>query len=297
MGTSTYYRLACDYDGTVDWEGAGREVDIDILGFGVNDYDVSGTIYRRAVMGWDSTMSVGSRLYRRKNMRLNLQCRVDDEDMARLIESWALLFPELWVPSRGFDCLKYYDDSDAEYDDMEGEHERPNNTPKTLFDDTDDYLYIGSKTEQFTEVDVVMDVLGVAGTIVWEYWDGDSWEVVSVTNGEFTGNARAYWTAPGDWVKYIIGAIHADPMYYIRAHASVSPDTNPDVIYVKRHRPISCYLMSSDDEGATWDFWYRQYYPERYYPNSFVIRKVDRILTTGAPTMYKFNIELVEANY
>ena len=295
--TTYEYKLVCDYDGTVDWDGAGREVTLYPKSISVSEFDASGTTYRRAIMPWNTSKTVGTREYRQKNQRLTINTRVADEDAARLLESWGLMFPELWEPSRGFDALKYYDDSDVEYDDMEGAYERPNNTPKTLFDDIDDYLYIGSKTAQFTAIDVYMDVLGVGGTLVWQYWDGDSWETLTVTNGGFTANAKMSWTAPGDWAKYIISAIHPDPMYYVRCSASGSPSPDPQVMFIKRHRPISCYLMQSADGGATWDFWYRPYYSTRYYPNSFSMKNVDRVLSTGSPTLYLLNITLVEANY
>lgn len=287
----------CDYDGTCDWDGTGRELEINPLSFDISEFDVSGKSYRRASMPWNTSLAVGTREFRRNNQRLTLECEIVDEDASRLIESWALLFPELWVPSRGFDYLKYYDDSDAEYDDMEGTYERPHENPKTLFDDTSDYLYIGSSTQVFTEIDVLIDTVAIAGTIVWEYWDGDSWEVVVVTNGDFDATAKMSWTDPGDWEKDIIAGLSSDPLYYVRANATVSPDTNPQVTFIKRHRPISCYLEISTDSKSTWGFWYRAYKTTRYYPNSFCIEGLSRVLTPGKPNYFRIRLKLVEANY
>jgi len=90
----------------------------------------------------------------------------------------------------------------------------------------DDAYYFGHQ-EQFIELKLgVSIVLTFSGqpTIVWEYWDGDSWEpLTGVTDGtsgfETSGESAVSYTLPGDWVTTTINS--QGPLYYIRARLSV----------------------------------------------------------------------------
>ena len=237
-----YYKLVCDYDGSCDWVGADRELELYIERLQIGDYDVTGKVYERSEMPWNSEKVVGSREFRSKNLRFSFGLKFSTEDDARLLESWGLLFPELWSSSRGFDYAKYYDDSAATYLDIS---ERPQIAASAdiYFDDDVDYLYLGSQTQKFSSLDVWINRAQVAGTYVWEYSTGDdTWSTLTVTDGGWLASDKAYWTAPGAWVKATMTGLSSDALYYIRCHASVVPSTTPKIIFIKRHHP---FLSSS----------------------------------------------------
>lgn len=295
--SETLYRLVCDYDGTADWSGANRQIDLSALSFEMSPFDRRGSVYERTDMPWDSTKVVGSREYRTRNQSLNLTLQLSGESDARLLEAWGIKFPESWTPSRKFDYIRYYDDSVTAY---EGVNERPETTGGGFewFDDTADRLYVGSQTQKFEGIDTWLEQNGIGGTYVWEYSDGDdSWAALTpVTNDDFTGNAAISWTAPGDWIKATMTDLSDDDLFYVRCRVSGAPSTKPIVNFIKRHRPITLYLMQSTDGGSTYDFWHRAITGDKYYPNGWCIAAVERILTPGAPTFYSARLTLVEAN-
>jgi hypothetical protein len=296
---ATEYKLVCDYDGTVDFTGSYREVSPHVKSFEIGDYTLDGTVYRRVRMPWNSSKVVGSREFRRRNLRLFLLLKVSDESTARLLESWTLLFPQLWEPTRGFDYIAYYNTST--YTEKTGEVERPQASNTTLFNTgvANHAWYFGSYTGKFEEMDVYLATNGVAGTYVWEYSDGDdSWTTLTpVTNGNWTSSAKISWTAPNDWVAVNDTNLENDtPLYLIRCRNTVSPTTAPIAYFIKRHRPISLYLMESTDGGSTWEFWNRTYASDAYYPNGWCIESCDRLLIAGQPNEFQLRLNLMEAN-
>jgi len=88
----------------------------------------------------------------------------------------------------------------------------------------DDAYYFGFDLE-FTELNLNISTAGAGSwTIVWEYWDGDSWELVTGisdgTSGFTVGAWNAVsWTLPSDWAKTTVNS--QGPYYYIRARVSV----------------------------------------------------------------------------
>jgi len=88
----------------------------------------------------------------------------------------------------------------------------------------DDAYYFGFDLE-FTELNLNISTVGAGSwTIVWEYWDGDSWELVTGisdgTSGFTVGAWNAVsWTLPSDWAKTTVNS--QGPYYYIRARVSV----------------------------------------------------------------------------
>jgi hypothetical protein len=169
------------------------------------------------------------------------------------------------------------------------------------FDSISDYLYIGSRTQQFTEIDVWLDRGGDGGTYQWQYSSGDgAWTNFASppTNGTFTGSAKISWTAPGGWVKSLMTAL--DPvnrMYYVRCSVSGIPVTTPRIIFIKRHRPISMFIMKKIPGAFDYDFWNKPYVGVQYYPNGWAFKGITRLLPPGQPNFYSQNIELVEVNY
>jgi hypothetical protein len=168
-----------------------------------------------------------------------------------------------------------------------------------LFTDTADYLYIGSQTQKFSELDVWLDTVGSAGTYVWEYSTGVStWATLSpVTNGTWISTAKISWTPPTNWVKGTVALVNSEPLFYIRCRASVLPTTYPKANFIKRHRPISLFIMQKNVGDFLWNFWNRTITASAYYPNGFCIETLDRVLTPGEPKKYEVHIVLREANY
>lgn len=293
------YRLVCDYDGTCSWSGTGRYVNIMPTSLSIGDYDNTGKVFERADMPWDTTKVVGSREYRKKNLTTSGGIILENETDARILESWCMKFASDFVPLRPFDYIKYYDASGPSYNTV-SEMPQEIGYGNVYFDSTSDYLYIGSRTQQFTEIDVWLDRNGVGGTYQWQYSSGDgAWTNFGTapTNGTFTGSAKISWTAPGGWVKSLMTSLDStNKMYYVRCYVTATPTTTPRVIFIKRHRPISMYIMTTSD-GYSYSFWRKNYVGEYYYPNGWAFKSVSRILTAGQPNLYSQKIELVEVNY
>ncbi len=91
--------------------------------------------------------------------------------------------------------------------------------------DVGDILYVGHATIEYVRFDVQITTQGnFNGTVVWEYWDGDSWEAhANVTDGTSNLSAGAGWVsvtfdAPGDWELTTTHSINA---YWTRGRVSV----------------------------------------------------------------------------
>jgi hypothetical protein len=86
----------------------------------------------------------------------------------------------------------------------------------------DDFLYMGKDTI-FGQVDFVNAVNGSYGTIVFTYWDGSSWAVLT-TGGvdDFTGDGVMTYTVPADWAKTTVNSVNA---YWIRANVTATVTT------------------------------------------------------------------------
>lgn len=149
----------------------------------------------------------------------------------------------------------YYDLSGTDYTDETADIGNATandvNVPGHAEGEVGDYLAIGYE-DPFTAI--AMNV-GTAktdtSTLVFEYWDGDEWKTLSVTDGTtgftLTGSHDITWTEPTDWVKK---KINTDTVayYYIRVRCSaftsadaqgmitqallgISPDTVTKYIY------------------------------------------------------------------
>lgn len=291
------YKFVVDYDGTCVWSGANRSLEFKVMDFKIGDYTMEGNVYRRVRMPWNINKLAGSREYRKSNLALSVDLYLSSEADMRLLEAWTLLYPSLWQPTKGFDYISYYNGATNTI--KNGVVERPQNSATTMFTADGQHWYFGSLTGTFTSMDAYMSQNGVGGTYVWEYSTGDdTWSTLTVTNGTWTGTNVISWTAPGDWIAATSTVIdNSDPLYLVRCRCTVTPSTQPRARFVKRHRPISGFLMYSEDDGLSWEFWNRQYASDAYYPNGWCIRSFTRKLTKGSPNLYTGTLNLLEANY
>ena len=117
-----------------------------------------------------------------------------------------------------------YTDETADINDKVGAHD------VTYFPDPlsrQDCFYFGHNN-QFNEMKIQIVVAGDhAGTFIWQYWDGDSWESLSsVSDGTSgfkgtTGHKTVSWTLPSDWEK---ATVDSKTYYFVRAwQSAVAP--------------------------------------------------------------------------
>jgi hypothetical protein len=99
--------------------------------------------------------------------------------------------------------------------------------------DTGDYLYIGH-TSPFGRIQVDLDTVAVAsGALVVEYYDGDSWETLDVTDGTDDGtdclaqDGAICFIPPADWAMQGDAGLDSDK-YYVRLSTTDVPSQAPD---------------------------------------------------------------------
>lgn len=101
-------------------------------------------------------------------------------------------------------------------------------------DEIGDYVAIGF-SEQFASVvfdNVSSGVAGIGGVVVWEYWDGDSWEPLTNVVDGTTGFTIAIvdgqvltFDVPSDWAAQVLNG--SANLFYIRARITTVFSTNP----------------------------------------------------------------------
>jgi hypothetical protein len=136
---------------------------------------------------------------------------------------------EYWV-----DFAKWYNNDDTSYTDETTEAQESTADDMTLMNagmEVNDAYYFGflAQTTKF-KLNLTTSGDGV-WTIIWEYWDGDSWEsLAGVTDGTEKFEAAAgwhevSWTLPGDWATV---AVDGDTAYWVRARCSAFTNLNTD---------------------------------------------------------------------
>lgn len=87
-----------------------------------------------------------------------------------------------------------------------------------------DAYYFG-RDHEFDSIRLDVSTAGAGTwTILWEYWDGDSWEALTMVEDETLGftaggtGLYARWNIPGDWATTTVNA--QGPFYYVRARVS-----------------------------------------------------------------------------
>lgn len=90
-----------------------------------------------------------------------------------------------------------------------------------------DAFYYGYD-KKFGSLKLNVGIAAVGGTFVWEYWDGSSWQTLSVTDGTSnytsSGINTVTFIPPSDWEKINIYYYEA---YYIRTRVTVNFSTIP----------------------------------------------------------------------
>jgi len=109
-----------------------------------------------------------------------------------------------------YDGAAYVDNS-AEADTLGG-------TPFSAMADANDILYLGKATK-FKEVYSDLQVNGSYTGLTWEYWDGDSWELLTVSGAGagLSADGPITFTPPAAWAKT---TVNGQNLYWIRAKAT-----------------------------------------------------------------------------
>lgn len=85
-----------------------------------------------------------------------------------------------------------------------------------------EYVWLGTDAPfGGVNMDLVTDGVGSSEDFDWEYWDGDSWAALTVTeqdsgSASFTADGNFYFTPPADWFPYSVNG--STDLYYIRGH-------------------------------------------------------------------------------
>jgi hypothetical protein len=104
---------------------------------------------------------------------------------------------------------------------------------------TNDAFYFGGLAV-FEEVEINVTTAGDTYILIWEYWDGGTWQTLTVTddtNSFFTlGYNRVKFTAPSDWATTSFASI--GPFFYIRARVTTGGGTQPQAEKMKLCKTI-----------------------------------------------------------
>jgi hypothetical protein len=94
----------------------------------------------------------------------------------------------------------------------------------TITNTTNNAWYFGY-TYKFNHMVLQVSTAQVAGTIVWEYWNGSTWTTLTVAGVlTATGWVRLTWTTPSAWATT---AVNSDTKYYVRMRISATFTTAP----------------------------------------------------------------------
>jgi len=106
----------------------------------------------------------------------------------------------------------------------------------------DDIIYLGKNNRPFQFVNMGTTVNGVGGTnnIVWEYWDGATWSVITINETKtdvkhFKDRGKIYWDEIEDWEKTTVNSVSA---YWVRARVAVAYTTWPSIEYLRQLKTV-----------------------------------------------------------
>ncbi|MHA1975069.1 MAG: hypothetical protein ACTSW1_18940, partial [Candidatus Hodarchaeales archaeon] len=127
-----------------------------------------------------------------------------------------------------------YDSSSGLYIDETIDAESVDTGDITLVEEVGDLIYFGADNKYRT-VNMTGSVNGSGGTVVWEYWDGDSWELITIVgsdNPNFTSCTSSSvcgitFNSPSDWAKIQINTDSSPGYYYTRARVTTNYSTIP----------------------------------------------------------------------
>lgn len=118
-----------------------------------------------------------------------------------------------------------------------------------------DTIYFG-KSSKYDAVSWALTTNGTTGIVVWEYWNGSTWEAINdflgVSNPSFTGSGYVNFLAPSDWAT---GSVNGEggSYYYVRARTVTAFSVAPVGIQFTTLTPINwvSFLPTTSDSKLT----------------------------------------------
>lgn len=98
---------------------------------------------------------------------------------------------------------------------------------------TGDTANFGHLTKRFSGIKITLSTAGTVGVVVWEYWNGTAWTLLSTAHNlldssvEYTAGTSTYlvtWAVPADWALKTLNSISA---YYVRSRITTVFTVNP----------------------------------------------------------------------
>lgn len=88
-------------------------------------------------------------------------------------------------------------------------------------------IFFAGSSATFTQVNITLTVVGVAGSIVWEYWSGAAWSTLTLTDGTagLTASGVITFAAPGGWAATTVNS--SASLFFIRARMTGNWGTIP----------------------------------------------------------------------
>ncbi len=122
-----------------------------------------------------------------------------------------------------------------------------------------DKYHLG-QAEQFAQIALEIGTVGSGITLLWEYWDGDSWESLGATDSTsgYSQDGIVSWTIPGDWAKRTLPGSFS--FYFVRARitavasptVAVGSKVTLDVTRFLPFRQDNTIISSGLSVKATW---------------------------------------------
>lgn len=138
------------------------------------------------------------------------------------------------IAKSSWGTVLYFDG--AAYTNRTAEANSAAGTAFTIANGNTTILYLGmggvAATDKFGGAYFDLSVLGIGGTIVWEYWNGSAWTALSPVDdtASFTvDNKVARWAIPADWATNTISGV---TNFWARARVSVAFTTIPTAFFV-----------------------------------------------------------------
>jgi len=161
-----------------------------------------------------------------------------------------------WAFAAKIKDIQYFDDSAGTYTDGISVTENGEGAVLVLdsFEGAADFLYIGSKTK-FKSVHFIMGAAnGTASVGTLKYWDGNSWEDISETDGTIStgktlgATGTMTFTIPSDWAQTSVNG--GTPAFYVRWEAATTLDSEVEVSEIILGSRITGYADVNDGPGV-----------------------------------------------
>jgi len=215
------------------WSGDSWQALADVTD-GSNKFTIAGSVavtWTNPTLEWRPILKDGSQLY---YVRARISAFTSLTTLPVANYAWINDMVSSFYES-GLKSLIYYDSSIKNYTDQLAI------VDKTISINVNDVYYFGNDTK-FNEIDFSLTINGVGGTYVWEYWNGKTWDSLTVTDGTsgFTQNGRVKFIDTADWATTNIKdktSVVFGPYYFVRVRTTLASSTNPvsDIIKIFRH--------------------------------------------------------------